>query len=292
MIINFGSINIDHVYTVKNMPAPGETITAKSSQKFLGGKGINQSISISKSKGYVRHVGAVGRDGRWALQSLEAAGIDPSYIKKTDGVTGHAIITVDAAGENQIIIVGGANRSFTTGMIEAALNDAGPGDWVLFQNETNLTSKIAEHAKNRDIKTAFSAAPFVAGDVLPLLDKVNLLAVNEIEAKAIADTLGCTIKEIPVQTLLVTKGAEGAVFYSEGTVIEHPAYPVTPVDTTGAGDTFLGAFLALYCEGKTPKQALHYASAAAALQVTRPGAADAIPSHDEVNAFLRQGETT
>ncbi|MEL7430257.1 MAG: PfkB family carbohydrate kinase, partial [Pseudomonadota bacterium] len=143
MIINAGSINIDHVYRVKALPIPGETVTSKDYRRFLGGKGVNQSIAIARSGGEVVHIGAVGTDGDWALEQIAGFGVMTQHIARLDCATGHAIITVDDNGENQIIIEGGANRQLTSTLIEAALAAATPDrDWVLLQNETNMTTEI------------------------------------------------------------------------------------------------------------------------------------------------------
>lgn len=289
MILNFGSINIDHVYRVARMPAPGETLAVKSYERFLGGKGANQSIAIAKSGGTLRHIGAVGADGDWALAKLNAAGVAPGFVARVDAPTGHAVICVDNDGENQILICGGANQALTQPQVNASLDAAtGLGHWVLLQNETNLTTEIVRQAKARGFRVAYSAAPFVAEQTLPLLEAVDLLAVNALEAEALARALNVPLNDLPVPSLLMTRGSEGAVFRAEGEDIEQPAFAVDPVDTTGAGDTFLGAFLARMTTGDEPAEALRFASAASALQVTRPGAADAIPDQSDVEQFLKE----
>ena len=289
MILNFGSINIDHVYRVPHMPAPGETLPVSSYDRYLGGKGANQSIAIAKAGGTVRHIGAVGSDGGWALEKLRAAGVGTEHIAEAGQATGHAIITVDDAGENQILICGGANRCFTEAQIAQNLDGADADkDWVLLQNETNLASTIVHTAKQRGFKIAYSAAPFIAGDTIPLLEDIDLLVVNALEAEALAEAIGLDPAKLPVDQVLITRGGDGASLHAKGEVIRQDAFKVTPVDTTGAGDTFLGSFLALLDSGAGAQQALQYASAASALQVTRPGAADAIPAYDDVQAFLKE----
>ncbi len=289
MILNFGSINIDHVYRVARMPAPGETLAVKSYDRFLGGKGANQSIAIAKSGGTVRHVGAVGTDGDWALGKLNAAGVAPSHIARVEAPTGHAVITVDDYGENQILICGGANHALTLAQVNAALDGCtGLGHWVLLQNETNLTAQIVRQAKARGFRVAYSAAPFVAEQTLPLLETIDLLAVNAVEAEALSTAMNVAPENLPVPSLLVTRGAGGAAYHAEGEAIEQPAFAVEPKDTTGAGDTFLGAFLAHLTTGNEAAAALRFASAASAIQITRPGAADAIPALNEIEQFLEE----
>lgn len=291
MIINFGSINIDHVYRVPHMPAPGETLLATSYNKFLGGKGVNQSIAAAKAGGQVLHVGAVGNDGEWALQQIKVLGADTNQIEQLDCATGHAIIYVDDGGENQIVIASGANTRFTEAMIDTALDGADPEyDWVLLQNETNLADYIVANANERGFKIAYAAAPFVADTTLKLLDKITLLAVNEGEASALVKALGVNSDGIPVPELLVTLGDKGAKFISETVDIQQRAYAVEVVDTTGAGDTFLGSFLAHYTNDRDAKAAISYASAASALQIMQEGAATAIPENDVVIKFMEQNK--
>ncbi len=289
MILNFGSINIDHVYRVARMPAAGETLTVKSYERFLGGKGANQSIAIAKSGGTVRHIGAVGQDSDWALSQLNMAGVPLDNVTRVQGPTGHAVITVDDEGENQILICGGANHTLNLMQIEVALKGCtGLGHWVLLQNETNLTAEIVRQAKAHGFRVAYSAAPFVANQTLPLLEHIDLLAVNAVEAAALCEAMRVPLEALPVPNILVTRGSEGAAYYVDGEVIEQPAFRVEPTDTTGAGDTFLGAFLAHLTTGNEANAALRFASAASAIQITRPGAADAIPDLSEIERFLEE----
>lgn len=288
MILNFGSINIDHVYRVSHLPKPGETLGAHSYDRYLGGKGINQSAAIARAGGTVRHIGSVGPDGDWALTRIQELGIDTSSIGFSTTATGHAIINVDDNGENVIVIYGGANLEFSIEQIERALSAATQGDWVLLQNETNLTEEIAEKAKGKGCKVAYSAAPFVAEKASRILPLVDLLVVNELEAESLSGLLGVGVGQIPVPQLLVTKGGSGAYFRASEWTIEQPAFSVEPLDTTGAGDTYLGSFLARFSENGDPEQAMRYASAASAIQITRPGAAAAIPERDEVEVFLKK----
>lgn len=292
MIFNFGSVNIDHVYRVTELPSPGETIAAVSYQKLLGGKGINQSIAIARAGQTPVHVGAVGRDDDWTIEQVKKFGIDTGHIALSSQPTGHAVIYVDDAGENQIVIFGGANQDLQKAQIEKAFKTIAGGDhWVLLQNETNLLTDIVDQAKAAGFKVAYSAAPFVADTVARLIGRIDLLAVNEIEARETADLLDVAVSGITVPEILITRGSRGAEFHSHGEVHHQPAFPVDAVDTTGAGDTFLGSFLAHHCDGAPVAQSLHYASAASALQVTRPGAAIAIPARDEVETFLNERKT-
>ena len=293
MIVNFGSINADHVYQVDHMPLQsGETLAATGYDIFLGGKGLNQSAAISRSGGRLRHVGCVGTGDDWVLNQITRAGVDTGHIRQVASPTGHAVIYVDPTGENEIVIFAGANQKFTPDQVDQALQELdGGGHWVLFQNETNLTEYIAAAAKQRGIRIAYSAAPFAAAAALPLLPSVDLFAVNETEAAELAAATGVRVDEIAVPMLLVTMGSAGAELWADGACRRQPAFAVDPVDTTGAGDTFLGAFLARLDAEASAAAALKYAAAASALQVTRAGAATAIPAYDEVIAFLEARRT-
>ena len=289
MIINFGSINIDHVYQVDHMPKPGETLFSRGYDKFLGGKGMNQSIAVAQARGKLIHVGAVGTDGQWALDEIRGLGVSLDHIiTLSDKPTGHAIISIDRKGENQIVIEGGANQSFTSSMIENSLKNNSGNGWVLLQNETNLAREIVQAAKEYKIPVAYAAAPFDAETVLSLISKIDLLVVNQGEAEALSRTLGVPLEEIPVSQLLVTLGEDGARFYKNNERFDQKAFQVEAKDTTGAGDTFLGSFLAMHDMGCTLAEALEYAAAASAIQVTRHGAATAIPSREEVTSFLHE----
>ncbi|MFQ5567111.1 MAG: ribokinase [Paracoccaceae bacterium] len=287
-IFNLGSINIDHVHRVAHLPGPGETVADTGYASGLGGKGANQSLAAASAGARVHHIGAVGRDGAWTAERLAAAGVDVSDLAVMEAVTGHAIVCVDSGGENLIVIHGGANRALTAAQIERALARARPGDWFLAQNETNLIAEGFARARARGLHTAYAAAPFEAAAAAALIGSVDLLAVNAVEAGQLAAHLGTTVDALPVPELLVTLGARGARYRAGEAVSEVAAFAVTPVDTTGAGDTFLGVFLAARDGGAAPEAALRQAAAAAALQVTRPGAADAIPAAGEVAAFLAE----
>ncbi len=291
MILNFGSINIDNVYWVSELPASGETCIAQSHAKFLGGKGINQSIAISKAKGELVHVGAVGPDGQWAINQIESLGVKTDHISILDHPTGHAMICVDDHGENQIVVASGTNRMLAKSEIDKVLESADPKrDWVLLQNETNLADHIVSQSKSIGFQVAYAAAPFVAEVTLALIDQIDLLAVNEGEAQALAQVLCVEPSSLPSPKLLITKGSSGAEFHAGGKMIWQNAFQVEAVDSTGAGDTFLGSFLARFSQGETSQEALRYAAAASAIQVTRPGAAVAIPEYDEVHGFLKAQE--
>lgn len=287
-VLNIGSINWDRVYRVARFPLPGETMTSVSASVGLGGKGLNQSVSLLRSGAQVTHFGAVGAADAAMIAALSGLGLATGAIQRLDGVeTGSALILVDQAAENCIVLDPGANRRLPEPAIRGAVSAMAGGDWLVLQNETNGLELAASLARARGMRVALAAAPFDAAAVIPLLPLIDLLSVNEIEFAQLREALGGA--ELPHGlALLVSRGAQGAGYRAGPVQIDLPAFRVTPVDTTGAGDTAFGAFLARLDCGDAPEQALRFAMAAAALQVTRPGAADAIPDQAEVLAFLAE----
>ncbi len=287
MIYNLGSINIDHFYQVPHLPAPGETLAASGYRMGLGGKGANQSVAAARAGARVAHIGAVGPEGRWAVDRLAGWGVNVDHIARLDVPTGHAIINVDAAGENNIVLFAGANRAMPFALIERALAGAGPGDMLILQNETAHQPDAARLARQRGAMVVYSAAPFDVQAVRAVLDQVTLLILNAVEAEQLCAALGRGLDDLDVPEILVTRGADGADWRSRaGKRAFAAARKVAVVDTTGAGDTFAGYFVAGRDGGLSPEAALHRAAAAAALKVTRAGTADAIPEAAEVEAFV------
>lgn len=286
MILNFGSINIDNVYRVSQLVKAGETISAKSFERFLGGKGVNQSIAAHRAKGNVKHIGHIGRDA-WISDQLNTMEIDLDFIFESDHPTGHAIISVDDAGENEIVIFSGANTAFSLPACRGVLAQFAQGTpWIVLQNEINLSADLAKMAKEMGYKACYSAAPFDAVKVREILPYLDLLALNETEFADLQDALGKGPADLGIDIVLVTLGAKGAKLHMGDDVIFQNSFPVTPIDTTGAGDTFLGSFIARFDAGDDAATSLRYAAAASAIQVTRVGAAPAIPHETDVLEFL------
>lgn len=285
-IYNLGSINIDHSYRMDHLPAPGETIAARTLQTGLGGKGANQSIAIARAGGLVRHIGAIGPEGQWTVDRLAADGVDVSHVARGEVPTGHAIIAVDDAAENAIILFPGANRQVTADQVGLALRQANPGDWLLLQNETSAGVDAARRARGRGLKVCYCAAPFDPEAVRDILPFTDLLSVNEVEEAQLRAAL--PQGALDGIDLLVTYGSRGAAYIAGAAATRVDAFKVAPVDTTGAGDTFLGYALSGIDAGQPLDAALTRASAAAAIQVTRPGAAEAIPMGGEVDTFLAE----
>lgn len=282
-IWNLGSINADMVYALPHMPAPGETLAALSFEQGLGGKGANMSVAAARAGAHTCHIGAVGRDGAWAVERLTEYGVDTRHIAALDTPTGHAIIAVDAQGENQIILFSGANRQISEAQIGQALSAAKTGDILVLQNETNMQAEAAGIARELGLKVAYAAAPFDAKAVQAVLPVLDLLFLNEVEAEQLRQATGKAANELGIGDVIVTLGAKGARHYNaSGEARDVPAHQVSPVDTTGAGDTFTGYVLAGLDRGMPMAQAMSLAAKAGALMVTRHGAADVIPDLKEV----------
>jgi len=286
MIFNLGSINADHVYRVVHLPRAGETVAAQGYARALGGKGTNQSIAAARAGVEGGHIGAVGADGDWMVADLAKAGVDVRHVRRECVASGHAVVTVEQSGENAILVHGGANRALRLEDLEAALAEAGPGDWFLMQNETNLQAEAARMAGAKGLRIAYSAAPFDAAAVRAVLPHITLLMLNEGEAAQMERDMG--VVQVPM--LCVTRGAGGVNWIESdlGRIVTIPAPEVVAVDTTGAGDTFAGYLVAGLAVGVAPERALRQALGAAAISVTRPGASGAIPTAAQVAAFLAQ----
>ena len=285
-IYNLASINIDHVYRLAALPKAGETLHSRGLSLGMGGKGSNQSIAAARAGAQVVHLGAVGQADDWVIDRLRQAGVQTDRIaRRTDQPTGHAIILVDQDAENCIVIHGGANTALPDELVTRDMARIGPGDILLIQNETNLQAEAAAQARAAGATVIYSAAPFQIEALRAVLPHVSILAVNEGEARETFATFG---EDLPVQGLLITRGAQGAEYrdLTTGTRHHQPAFPVQAQDTTGAGDCFAGWFAAGLSRGEDAPTALRHAAAAAALQVTRPGAGDAMPDRAEVMAFL------
>lgn len=287
-VVNFGSLNIDYTYRVDAFVQPGETKAAQSLSVHCGGKGLNQSVALARAGAEVFHAGLVGADGAFLVEKLRQEGVDTRWVQQVEERSGHAIIQVDAAGQNCILLYPGTNHGLTEGYLDQVLGQFGPGDWVLLQNETNLVGTIIQKAADRGMQVAFNAAPMDAGVRDYPLERVRWLLVNETEGaalsgqedpQAIVDTLR---RRYPRTAVVLTLGEQGSLYAGEEGQFFCPAQRVQAVDTTAAGDTFTGFFLRAVGQGKNPSQALEEATAASVLAVTRPGAADSIPHWQEL----------
>ncbi len=287
-ILNFGSLNLDYVYSVDHFVAAGETLCSGDLHLFCGGKGLNQSIALARAGAQVFHAGLIGAEGSMLRDAMQQAGVDCRYVKEIPGRSGHTIIQVDKNGQNCILLYGGANRAVTAGYIDQVLADFGAGDLLLLQNEVNLPDRIIDGACERGMEIALNPSPFDENLDACDLGKVSLFLLNEVEGfqisgerkpQLIMDRLA---EMYPEAEVVLTLGGDGCVYGKGAKRIRQEAFPARALDTTAAGDTFTGYFLAARAEGMDAAACLALASKAAAIAVTRPGAAPSIPLRNEV----------
>lgn len=292
-LFNVGSLNLDYVYEMPHFVREGETLTAGERQCKIGGKGLNQSVAASRAGAQTFHVGCIGADGTELSDYLRNAGVDVGFVARVDTPTGHAVIQVQPDGKNCIIIYGGANRQITDAQLETALSAAEPGDWLLTQNETNAAAQAIRLAHEKGLTVVFNPSPITPELAQMPLECVDWFLVNETEgfalsgAREIGDILPALLKKYPRAHIVLTLGEDGCRYADANGQFSLPALRVKAVDTTGAGDTFTGFFLAAMMRGEPTETALRQATAASALAVTRPGAAQSIPTLPEVSEFLK-----
>ena len=286
-ILNIGSLNLDYVYAVPHFVAAGETLLATRRDVFAGGKGLNQTVAAARAGAQVFHGGAVGADGDMLLDLLRSAGADVSAVSRVDVPTGHAIIEVNPQGENSIIILGGANRAVSPETVEAALAKVEAGDILLLQNEINGLDAIIRRAAEKGLRILFNPAPMEAAVKELPLHLLDTLIVNEGEGRALGGDMDALRAAYPHQRILLTQGSRGATLWTGSERLFQPAFPVKAVDTTAAGDCFLGYYAAALAENLPYADALRLASAASALAVQKQGAAPSIPLRSEVEVFLK-----
>lgn len=293
-VINFGSLNVDHTYSVKNIVQPGETIQASDYNIYCGGKGLNQSIAVARAGAKVLHAGMLGKGGDILFDALRESGVDTTCIGYPDVPQGHAIIQVAESGENSIFLFCGSNFAVTTEYVDSVLQAQKEPCMIMLQNEISEVSYIIDAAYQKGFPVVFNASPI--NDAIYNIDlkKISWLLVNEIEGAALTgeqnpEKIIEKFKEIqPDIGVVLTLGKEGAICSKGDTLIHQGIYPVTAVDTTGAGDTFTGYFVAALDEGKPLDKAMQNAAAASAISVTRKGASPSVPNAEEVEQFIRE----
>jgi ribokinase len=292
-ILNFGSCCIDNVYAVPHFVQPGETLSSTDFNVYPGGKGLNQSIALARAGATVQHAGKVGHDGIWLKALLNEAGVDDSRLQIGAGPSGHANIQVSTSGENAIVIVGGTNRQITPDDFDDAFSGTSSGDFLLLQNEVSHLSDIITEGHQRGLRIILNAAPMTP-DVLNLpLELLEFLIVNETEAAMLIEQTtdtpldtGLDIRlasRFPGMKIVLTLGESGAIYRHGNEIVEQAAFPVKALDTTGAGDTFTGYFIAAVMRGDSIQTCLEQASKAASIAVTRAGAATSIPDRSELD---------
>jgi ribokinase len=292
-ILNFGSLNVDYIYEVDHLVLPGETISSDKLTITAGGKGLNQSIALSKAGAETFHAGAIGSVDKDMLKGmLDDNGVNTDNVKMLSGSSGHAIIQLDRNGQNSIVLFGGANQQIDREFVDKVLEGFEAGDIVLLQNEISSIAYIMDRAYIKGMKIYFNPSPANSKLLGYPIHYVDTLMLNEVEGEQLTGEnntdriLEVLLKMYPGIKIVLTLGENGAVFADKDSHEHQEIYKNDVVDTTAAGDTFTGYFIASVSKGMDIKDSLKYASAAASIAVSRLGAACGIPSLEEVEDFI------
>ena len=297
-ILNFGSLNVDDVYSVDYFVRAGETLKANSREVLPGGKGLNQSVALARAGAQVYHAGCIGADGEFLRELLNKKGVNTEYLRTIDGMQGHTIIQVDKKGENCILLYGGTNRRIGDSQIDETLAHFDQGDWLVLQNEVNSLPRIVDAAFARGMRIVLNPSPYEEGLKEVDFGKLSWLLVNEVEACQCSgsdeperawDVLHA---RYPRLSVLITLGSAGSIAHAVGPdgvdTVRQQAFRADAVDTTAAGDTFTGFFIGGLAEGRPLNECMRRASMASAISVTRMGAAVSIPKVEEVESRLAE----
>ena len=300
MITVFGSLNVDYVFQVAQLPAPGETVLATNMEVLPGGKGGNQALAAAKAGAKVHMVGAVGKDGLGAIAmaGLMAAGVNTSAVTQSLKPTGTAAINVDAAGENAITVSAGANLEATGESLDAS--QLNPQTTLLLQMEVSMSAMtdLIQQCRAVVANIVWNLAPMQRIE-LTVLQQVDYLIVNEGElaqlhadlhngsdsgdsASTGAEQQAQDVVALTGQSIVVTLGADGTLAVHENSVLRVPALPISPIDTVGAGDAFTGAFTAALDAGETFLQAMRWGNVAGGLACLETGAQSALPTRAQI----------
>lgn len=291
-VLNFGSMNLDYVYTVDHMVLPGETQNSQGMHTFLGGKGFNQSTALAKAGVEVYHAGLIGEEGKIFRETAKEYGIRDEYIQVCDEKNGHTIIQVDKNGQNCILLYGGANRAITREFVDEVLSGFEKGDIILLQNEINELDYIIDKAYEKGMQIFLNPSPFDGALDACDLNKISCFLLNEIEGGQIAGEtepdkiIDGILANYENAKVVLTLGGDGSVYADKEKRCQQPVYKVETVDTTAAGDTFTGYFIAGLLQGKTVEETMRMCAVAAGIAVSRPGAAPSIPYMEEVEKLL------
>ena len=291
-VLNFGSMNLDYVYTVDHMVLPGETQNSQEMNTFLGGKGFNQSTALAKAGVEVYHAGLIGEEGKIFRETAKEYGIRDEYIQVCDEKNGHTIIQVDKNGQNCILLYGGANRAITREFVDEVLIGFEKGDIILLQNEINELDYIIDKAYEKGMQIFLNPSPFDGALDACDLNKISCFLLNEIEGGQIAGEtepdkiIDGILANYENAKVVLTLGGDGSVYADKEKRCQQPVYKVETVDTTAAGDTFTGYFIAGLIQGKTVEETMRMCAVAAGIAVSRPGAAPSIPYMEEVEKLL------
>lgn len=290
-IITLGSLNLDFTYQLPKPLEIGETLSSLSYRCGAGGKGANQSIAAARAGAEVFHAGRIGSDGTLLRRTLAESGVKLDFLEEVETPTGHAVVLINDAGDNSIVLYGGANRTIDDAFIDRVVAAACPGDILLLQNEVSDIGYAMKAGKKAQMRIAFNFAPFdpELAPKLPL-SLCDYLFLNRIEAGGIAgkseveEILETLARRFPETELVLTLGPEGAIALTPAGQRFHADSPrVKVVETTAAGDTFIGYYLAAVLDGFDTGRALERACRAAALCCSRAGAAESIPTRADLD---------
>ena len=282
-ILNFGSINKDFFYSVNDFVKPGETISSIRYNVKIGGKGLNQSVGISKAGQKIYHAGIINKDDTFILDKLKKWNINCENILLSNNPTGHAIIQVDKKGENSIVIHGGANHDVDIKFIKSVLSKFNSGDILVLQNEINNIKEIIDRAHHKKMKIVFNPTPFNNEILSYDLNKISTLILNQTEGEALSNEkkpdgiLKVLNSKFNNTEIILTLGEKGSLYSFKDELLKIKAHKLDTVDTTGAGDTFIGYYVAGIASEKNKKDNLNRASKAAAIATTKLGGAESIP---------------
>lgn len=289
-VLNFGSLNYDHVYEMEHFVVAKETTSSTNYKRNFGGKGLNQSIALAKAGMEVYHAGKVGSDGQDFIDYLNKYNVKTEYlVKDNNEATGHAIIQV-CNGENCIILHGGANQTINEQQVTETISHFEKGDVLLVQNEISSMDLIIKKAHERGMMIVFNTAPMDAKIFTYPLDLVDIFVVNEVEGKGLGQATTDNIEDIikalqtkyPTKEIVLTVGERGSYYIHGEEVVYQEAIKVKAVDTTAAGDTFTGYFIYAYLNGESAKKALELATKASSITVQGEGAAQSIPELKDI----------
>ena len=285
-ILNIGSINKDFFYSVNNFVKPGETISSNNYDIKIGGKGLNQSVGIAKAGKKIYHAGIINKEDTFIIDKLNKWSVNCENILLSNKTTGHAIIQVDKNGENSIIIHGGANHNLNSKLLNSILSKFRSGDILLIQNEVNCIKEIINNAHKRNMKIVFNPAPYHKEILSYDLNKISILILNQTEGKNLSgenntkNILKVLNRKFKNTEIILTLGEKGCIYSFRDEFIKVKSHKVDTVDTTGAGDTFIGYYVASIANKMTIKDSLSRASRAAAITTTKLGGAESIPKID------------
>ena len=293
-VLNIGSMNLDLVYTVDHIVQPGETEASVSMNTFLGGKGMNQSVALAKAGVEVYQGGMIGEDGQPFLDACAEYGVHADYIRKLPGKSGHAVIQIDKNAQNCILLYGGANQMLTEEYVDEVLSHFGAEDMLLLQNEVNQLPYIVDRAYEKGMQIALNPSPF--NEKLDAVDmtKISLFLLNEVEGNQVTgetepEAIIAKMQALyPHAKIVLTLGKDGAMYAEGDQRVYQPIFPVKAVDTTAAGDTFTGYFLAGMADGMSVADTLKMSAKASSIAVTRAGAVPSIPYRAEVVEALAE----